>query len=300
MIKRSVAFLFSGRAKRPPPLALAARSGGEAARWRRLIAAVMSLSIVAAAHAGPAGTFPQAAQRGTLRVGVVHVPPVALPGAKVRTPDRLDLPAIQSLSQALGLAAQPVQIAPEDVGQALAEGRVDLALYSLPDSARAAPGLTYVPTAYHTHPQAVIRSDTSIRQTADLRGRAVCLPRTAVAAAAAATDAGAQIQAFDIPSDALVAVREGKCDLGLLDQTARQALMAYPEWRKFAATLDLPAYARTLTWVLPAARTQEVDWLRRQMAQWDASGRWEDLVRKWATDVAFDVYLDQEVPDCHS
>ena len=268
--------------------------------WRRLVASAMALSIAVVAQAGPAETFPQAAQRGSLRVGVVYVPPAPLPGAKVRTPDRLDLPAIQSLSQALGLPAQPVQIAPGDVGQALAEGRVDLALYSLPDPARAAQELAYIPTAYHTHPQAVIRSDTTIRQAADLKGRAVCLPRTAVAAAAAATEAGAQVQAFDIPSDALVAVREGKCDLGLLDQTTRQALMAYPEWRKFAATLDLPAYARTLTWVLPASQTQGVDWLRRQMAQWDADGRWEDLVKKWATDVAFDVYLDQEVPDCHS
>ncbi|MGO1766047.1 MAG: ABC transporter substrate-binding protein, partial [Advenella sp.] len=36
-----------------------------------------------------------------------------------------------------------------------------------------------------------------------------------------------------------------------------------------------------------------------RMQQWDSAGQWASFSKQWATDVAFDVYLDQEVPDCH-
>ena len=41
------------------------------------------------------------------------------------------------------------------------------------------------------------------------------------------------------------------------------------------------------------------DWLGQEMRAWDRAGAWKAMTAKWARDVAFDVYLDQEVPDCH-
>ena len=249
---------------------------------------------------GATDLFPQAAERGSLRVAVIHVTPAAAPGAKVRTEDRLDTPAIKALATALNLPAQLVQLAPDQAAKALAEGSVDLALYSLPADAAHWSGVTPVPTSYRTYPKAVIRSDTQIRSRADLAGRTVCLARTAVHAAVAATQAGATLLPFAHPSDALVAVREGKCDLGLIDQTVWQPLMHYPEWKKFSATLELADAPRTLTWLVPAEKAHEAQWLQARMQQWDRAGQWTAFSKKWATDVAFDVYLDQEVPDCHS
>ncbi|HLU01316.1 MAG TPA: transporter substrate-binding domain-containing protein [Advenella sp.] len=250
--------------------------------------------------AGSAGLFPRAIARGALRVAVIHVTPAAEPGAKVRTEDRLDTPVIKTLAAALNLPAQPVQLAPAQAAKALADGRIDLALYSLPADADAGPGVIAVPTSYRTYPKAVIRSDTPIRSRADLAQRTVCIARTAEHAAEQATQAGALLLPFAVPSDALVAVREGKCDLGLIDQTVWQALMHYPEWKKFSATLELADAPRTLTWLVPAGNTREAQWLRTRMQQWDRAGQWAAFSKKWATDVAFDVYLDQEVPDCHS
>ncbi|WP_193088450.1 ABC transporter substrate-binding protein [Advenella sp. FME57] len=247
-----------------------------------------------------AGLFPQAVSRGALRVAVVHVTPAAAPGAKVRTEDRLDTPAVKALATTLNLPTQLVQLAPDQAAKALAEGGIDLALYSLPADAANRRGVTLVPTSYRTYPKAVIRSDTQIRSRADLAGRTVCIARTAEHAAAEATQAGATLLPFAVPSDALVAVREGKCDLGLIDQTAWQPLMHYPEWKKFSATLELANAPRTLTWLVAAENTREAQWLRARMQQWDRAGQWAAFSKKWATDVAFDVYLDQEVPDCHS
>lgn len=254
----------------------------------------------AAEGADAAALFPQASARGSLRVAVVHVTPAATPGAKVRTEDRLDAPAIKVLAATLKIPPQLVELSPDQAAKALTEGSVDLALYSLPADAANRPGVTRVPTGYRTYPKAVIRSDTSIRSRADLAGRTVCIARSATQAAVAATQAGATLLPFKYPSDALVAVREGKCDLGLIDQTVWQPLMHYPEWKKFSATLELADAPHTLTWLLPAEQPQAAHWLRSRMQQWDEAGQWAAFSKKWATDVAFDVYLDQEVPDCHS
>ncbi|AHG62675.1 type 2 periplasmic-binding domain-containing protein [Advenella mimigardefordensis] len=244
--------------------------------------------------------FSQAIARGSLRVAVVHVTPAAAPGAKVRTEDRLDAPAVKALATALKVPSQLVELAPAEAAKALVDGRVDLALYSLPADAANWPDVTPVPTSYRTYPKAVIRSDTNIRSRADLAGRSVCVARSATQAATEATRAGATLLSFPYPSDALVAVREGKCDLGLIDQTVWQPLMHYPEWKKFSATLELADAPRTLTWLLPATQVREAQWLQSRMQQWDRAGQWVAFSKKWATDVAFDVYLDQEVPDCHS
>ena len=259
-----------------------------------------STATTASIASGATDLFPHAAARGSLRVAVIHVTPAAAPGAKVRTEDRLDTPAVKALAAALNLPAQLVQLAPDQAAKALAEGSVDLALYSLPADAANWPGVTPVPTSYLTYPKAVIRSDTQIRSPADLAGRTVCIARTAEHAAEQATRAGATLLPFAVPSDALVAVREGKCDLGLIDQTVWQPLMQYPEWKKFSATLELADAPRTLTWLVPADKAHEAQWLQARMQQWDRAGQWTAFSKKWATDVAFDVYLDQEVPDCHS
>ena len=249
------------------------------------------------AHA--ADVFSQAVARGSLRVAVMHVTPPAAPGAKVRTADRLDTPAITTLAKTLNLPVQMLQLAPAEAAKALADGSIDLALYSLPAATADWPGVTRVPTSYRTYPKAVIRTDTDIRSPADLKGRSVCLAGTAEHAAVAATEAGAVLMSFAVPSDALVAVREGRCDLGLIDQTVWEPLMHYPEWKKFSATVELADHPRTLTWLVASDQARQSHWLRATMQQWDSAGQWTAFSKKWATDVAFDVYLDQEVPDCH-
>lgn len=264
-----------------------------------LLACACMAGLLAPAVAGAVDIFPRATARGMLKVGVIHVTPAAEPGAKRRTEDRLDTPVVHTLAKALNLPAQMIQIAPADAAAALAAGTIDLALYSLPAGARTGAHLAAIPTSYITYPKAVIRSDTRIHSLADLRGRSVCVARTADLAAREAARAGARPLSFPVPSDALVAVREGKCDLGLIDQTVWQDLMHFPEWKKFSATLDLPARPLTLAWLVPAKEGRQVDWLRKQMQQWDRNGQWAAFSKKWATDVAFDVYLDQEVPDCH-
>ena len=110
---------------------------------------------------------------------------------------------------------------------------------------------------------------------------------------------GAVVRTYRVPSDALVAVREGACDVGLVDDAVWEPLVRFPEWKKFSSTLEPAGAPRERVWLLPAEDTAGRAWLASEMKAWNQSGAWKAMTAKWARDVAFDVYLDQEVPDCH-
>jgi polar amino acid transport system substrate-binding protein len=52
-------------------------------------------------------------------------------------------------------------------------------------------------------------------------------------------------------------------------------------------------------WLLAASAHESQAWLKKEMRVWKAQSVWKTFGDKWARDVAFDVYLDQEVPDCY-
>ncbi|OZI44857.1 ABC transporter substrate-binding protein [Bordetella genomosp. 5] len=264
-------------------------------------AAVATLALADGATASDGDPWQAARARGELRVGVAYVTPVPAAGAKIRTAERLDGPVATRLGERLGLPVQWVQVDPAAAAQALAQGRVDVVLVSRPAQAQGKAAGTdaaasWVAAGYAPRPKAVIRSDTPLRQWEDVRGKIVCMTSAATAAQRLAGQHGATLQIHKVPSDALVAVREGSCDVGVLDDTVWAPLMAYPEWRKFSATLTAAGPRQELGWYAPPAQAA---WLKGEMQRWTRDGAWKAMTDKWARDVAFDVYLDQEVPDCH-
>ncbi|MFJ1298651.1 PhnD/SsuA/transferrin family substrate-binding protein [Pseudomonadota bacterium AL_CKDN230030165-1A_HGKHYDSX7] len=264
-------------------------------------AALATFALADGATAAGGDPWQAARARGELRVGVAYVTPVPAAGAKIRTAEGLDVPAATRLGERLGLPVQRVQIDPARAAQALADGQVDVVLVNRPAGAEgrdaeAAEAVSWVGTDYAARPKAVIRSDTPLRRWADVRGKIVCMAAAAAAAQRFAEQHGATLQIHKVPSDALVAVREGSCDVGVIDDTVWAPLMAYPEWRKFSSTLAAAGPRQELGWY---ANTEQATWLKGEMQRWSREGAWKAMTDQWARDVAFDVYLDQEVPDCH-
>lgn len=265
------------------------------ARLRPFLVAA-SLMLVVHAHAQP-DTFPAARARGELVVGVPYLAPPPAAGAKIRTPEGLDAAVSEKLGASLGLPVRLVQLPADQAAAALAAGQVDLVLA---DRADGQPDTVAAqPTGYAARPKAVIRSDTSLRKPADVRGRTVCMAEAATQARALAQQWGAVVRTYRVPSDALVAVREGSCDIGLVDDAVWEPLVRFPEWKKFSSTLAADGARQARVWLLAAGDQASRDWLGQEMRAWDRAGAWKAMTTKWARDVAFDVYLDQEVPDCH-
>jgi len=267
-----------------------------------LAGAVLAAAALAApAHAGQ--PFAQARARGALVVGIPYLAPAAAAGAKVRTPERLDTVMAARLGEQLGLPVKVVQVEPAGRAAALAGGTVDLLLadrlagQSVPGLDT--PGVAVVPAGYAARPKAVIRSDTTLRHWQEVKGRSVCMSTAAFQAQALAAQWGATVRTFRVPSDALVAVREGACDIGLIDDAQWGPLMRFPEWKKFSATLPAAGPRAERVWLARAGDESTVAWLADAMRQWRGQGTLRAMIDKWSRDVAFDVYLDQEVPDCH-
>lgn len=259
---------------------------------------VLGACLVASGFAqAQSDAFAAARARGELVVGVPYLAPPPAAGAKIRTPDGLDAAMTDRVGQSLGLPVRLVQLPQEQAAAALAAGQVDLVLA---DGESAQPDTVATQaTGYAARPKAVIRSDTSLRRPADVRGRSVCMAEAAVGAQALARGWGAVVRTYRVPSDALVAVREGSCDVGLIDDAVWEPLMRFPEWKKFSATLRPDGARSERVWLLPAADTATQSWLDARMREWARADAWKALTAKWARDVAFDVYLDQEVADCH-
>ncbi|OZI75003.1 transporter substrate-binding domain-containing protein [Bordetella genomosp. 12] len=253
---------------------------------------------IAAALCGPAAqaepVFAQAHARGELRVGIPALAAAPVAGAKVRTPEGLAQPAAARLAARLGLPLVLVQVPAAQAQAALAEGKADVVLAERADND--APEQGWVSARVTLQPKAVIRSDTPLRRWSQTEGMRVCMAQTNQRAQALAQAHHAQVQPYRAPSDALVAVREGQCDIALIDDAVWAALMRFPEWRKFSSTLPPDGPRAELGWVAAAPDTR---WLQNEMRSWQATGAWAAMSAKWARDVAFDVYLDQEVPDCH-
>src|SRR5690606_30213235 len=150
---------------------------------RRALAAGLAACLLGAQStslADAAGLpFGKARERGTLVVGVPYLAPPAAAGAKVRTPERLDIVAAARLAEQLGLALEVVQIPPARQAQALAEGVVDVLLADRVQD-QSAPalqgdGTAVVSAGYVTRSKAVIRSDTPLRAWNQVRGLTVCM-----------------------------------------------------------------------------------------------------------------------------
>jgi len=273
---------------------------------RRSLLAAVALAVAALAAPLPGQTaeaFAQARARGALVVGIPYLAPPAAAGAKVRTPERLDTVMAARLGEQLGLPVTVVQVEPAQRASALAGGTVDLLLADRVDGQSEpgldSPGVALVPTGYAARPKAVIRSDTALRSWQDAHGRSVCMSSAAFQAQALAAQWGATVRTFRVPSDALVAVREGACDIGLVDDAQWGPLMRFPEWKKFSATLPVQGARAERVWLARADDAAATAWLSDAMRQWRSQGTLRAMIDKWSRDVAFDVYLDQEVPDCH-
>ncbi|WZB60611.1 hypothetical protein WJ970_22260 [Achromobacter xylosoxidans] len=61
------------------------------------------------------------------------------------------------------------------------------------------------------------------------------------------------MRTYRVPSDALVAVREGDCDVGLIDDALWEPLMRFPEWKKFSSTLAAEGARAERAWLVSAA-----------------------------------------------
>ncbi|WP_151633833.1 type 2 periplasmic-binding domain-containing protein [Noviherbaspirillum aerium] len=253
------------------------------------------------AHAGnhTGSGLDAAMQRKQLNAGIRYVEPEYKGGMKFRTPDAIDGALVQELGKRLRLPVSITRAAPDAQAAALAAGKADVILAAVPDDAPIRKSATVIPLGYAVGPMAIMRSDTDIRSWPQLKGRKVCLSEGGLYAGTLAAQYGAIEMLKRAPADSLLAVRTGECDAAVHDNTMLEELIKLPEWKKFSARLPVVAPRASLAFIVPAGDDRSAATLTRIAKEWSASRYPDHLVAKAVRHIAFEVYLDQDAPDCH-
>jgi polar amino acid transport system substrate-binding protein len=234
----------------------------------------------------------RAKQRGKLIAGIRYVVPEYKAGMKFRTPEAIDTALLEDVAKRLQLALVTVS-----AGDG-ARNTPDITLAAIPEQFSPGRAVTVIPVGYSSGPMAIMRTDTDIKSWEQLKGRKVCVSEGGLYAGTLASRYGAIEMVYKAPADALIAVRTGECDATVHDSAMLEELLKMPEWKKFSARL--PAGPRTsLAFVVPAADKKTASFLKQVAADWAASGQTDQILKKAVRNIAFEVYLDQAVPDCH-
>lgn len=255
------------------------------------------LLLLLACAVAQAGVLDAAKQGGLLRVGLDYVPPPFKGGMKFRTPESPDTVLADDLAAQLKLKADYQKNAPGGALQALKNARPDLAITLAPEGETPAADTVSIATGYSAAGMAIMRSDTTIRKWEDLKGRTVCVSQGSPYVGTLAARYGAVEKVMRAPADSLLAVRIGECDAGVHDEAMMKELLKLPEWKKFSAQLA-PTGRQNLVLKVRGADAADLAALRQIAARWDER-YWTGVKKKWVNNVAFEVYLDQNVPDCH-
>ncbi|RZI44517.1 transporter substrate-binding domain-containing protein [Herbaspirillum sp. HC18] len=259
---------------------------------------LITTAAIASVDASGAAATEKAKQRGKLIAGLHYIVPEYQAGTKFRTPEALDNALLDDVAKRMGLPLATVRTEPGKPVRLLDAGKTDIVLTAVSQTDPLHRTHIVIPTGYSASPMAIMRTDTDIKTWEQLKGRKVCLSEGGLYAGTLAARYGAVEMVYKAPADSLIAVRTGECDAAVHDSAMLEELVKYPEWKKFSARL--PAGPRTaLSFVVPAADKHGASFLRKVVDNWAADGHLDKLMKKAVRDIAFEVYLDQSVPDCH-
>lgn len=267
---------------------------------KRLVATLFcALLLSASAYAADSG-IDAARQRATLVAGLSYPLPAYVAGIKFRTPESPESTLIEALGKRLNVKLGTPKVDTGSAAQWLKSGRADvvLALVDDNDALRRDGAVALISSGYSAGAMAIMRSDTDIKSWEQLKGRTVCLSEGGAYVGKIAAKYGAIEKVQRAPADSLLSLRIGACDAAVHDDSMLKDLLKLPEWKKFSA--QLPAQSRqTLMFAVRADDARSISYLKQTSADWAAGNFWPELRKKWVNNVAFEVYLDQNVPDCH-
>jgi polar amino acid transport system substrate-binding protein len=262
------------------------RSGGKASRGpAAAVIAVAACCLLAGMPSAHADAGMQAIQRrGALVVGVK--PDVQSWGMQDARAGLVGLePDLAAdLARRLGVSLTLVPVLTAERLPALAGGRIDLLLATLSDTSERRAEATLVQPHYYASGVGVLaRREARLRRWEDLRNRRVCGRQGSFYNRMLTVRYGMDIVALYGNAVALPALREGRCDALLYDDTGIAVLLQSPRWSSDFETALPPLFVTPWAVALPAAaRGGALEALvSRAVADWHRSGLLLALERKW-------------------
>lgn len=253
-----------------------------------------SMALAACAAVGFGVSVPAQAASGpdaALRVGIAQLPAPSVPGAKVRTPVRLETVVIPAGTDGM----QPREVSGDQAADQVQGGALDAWVGALPTQSPLPAGVERASLGWSASPMAIMRSDTHVAAWGELKDRTVCLAADGRYGGELAARFGAIEQVYPSATDALLALRTGRCDATVQDEGFLRELLKFPEWHKFSATLEPYRHQDLVRLVRSGLPPPQ----RLALNRMTGIATLRAAAKQQARDIAFEVYLDQTVPDCH-
>lgn len=254
-------------------------------------------ALLIALAAGPAtatGLLQSQAQQ--LRIGVTYVTPeLKSTEFRVFTEDGFEQDVGRDIARALGFRPTFVRIAPGDGADLLETGAIDMVV-----ERRRVEDLQVgaIETGFRSARSVAMRTDTDIKTWSDLAGRVVCVSEGGQEAQRLAARYEATLRIERAPALSLMLVRTGECDAALHDEALLATLFEEENWQKFSATLE-PLENSALVVETAASAPALRREVERVLATFSDEDAWRERRARWARNVSFEVYLEQDAPDCH-
>lgn len=224
-------------------------------------------------------------RRGELVVGVKKdVPLWGLADPRTGVPAGLEPDLAADLAARLKVRLKMVGVLTADRMAAVEQGRVDVLIATLSDTPERREGLTLVlPHYYASGTNVLARQQAGFREWRDLRNRRVCGRRGAFYNRAITVAYDIDIVALYSNSLALQALRDGRCEALLYDDTNIIAMLQEPQW---AGSFEMPLQTVHVTpWSIALHRRERGGRLDRLVSgaivEWHRSGRILALERQW-------------------
>jgi polar amino acid transport system substrate-binding protein len=271
------------------------------ADWGRVFAFIVSvfLTLVLSALGAPRGGMAQTSaapspESGSDRLALIQRRGAIIVGVKTDyapfgglntqgEPEGLEHDLAADLAKRLGVRLTKVSVTSANRLQRLEDGTVDVVIATLGDTAERRRIATLVePNYYASGVTLFVRPDSTIRDWPDLRGQTVCATQGAYFNREMARRYLLELQVYNLPRDARMAVRDGRCAGYLFDHTAIAADLRNPEWAGYRAPL-VPVLSAP--WAIAIARKEKGSALERLLgdtvADWHRSGFLQDRERAW-------------------
>lgn len=188
------------------------------------------------------------------------------------------------LARRLGVKLQLVGLTSSELDQAVESGRVDVLIANLTDTAQRREHMAMVlPHYYASGSNILARQQKRFKSWDDLRNRRVCGRRGAFYNRAVTVSFAIDIVALYSNNLALAALRDGRCDALIYDDTRIIGLLSDPDWSR---DFEMPLPTLFVTpWAIAVTRSEEGGALQAQLSRmvvdWHRGGSLLALERKW-------------------
>lgn len=251
-------------------------------RLAALFAGAIALTIGASAASAADSRLTEIMERGEVRVGVLN----GFKPWSFRGPDGsmkgIEIDLAQTVADALGVELEPVIITSSNRMRFLQQGRIDVIIGGMYDTAARRGEVGMITPAYWASGPTLMAREGTVDEWEDVEGKPVCSKHGVVYNDQVRKRFGAEVLAFSGNTEAKQALRDKKCIAWIYDDSVVMNTLASGEWEGYEMAVE-SMYQNPWAAAVPLEYVDKA-WgvfMSGMAYRWQESGKILELQEKW-------------------